>query len=90
MQTQEALKCFSIAEELEPEYTQAQYQKQLVLQSLDRYEEALQVLLHLVKLAPREAEIYHHIGMIYKRFGNKEETLQNWMKSLDLDPKDPF
>mmetsp|Transcript_15917 Transcript_15917/g.11513 ORF Transcript_15917/g.11513 Transcript_15917/m.11513 type:complete len:84 (-) Transcript_15917:39-290(-) len=56
--------------------------------SLERYEEALKVLLELMVQVPKEAPIHIVIGKIYKKLGNVEKALHHFTKALDLDPKD--
>lgn len=56
--------------------------------SLERYEEALKVLLDLMVAVPKEAPIHIVIGKIYKKLGNIDKALQHFTKALDLDPKD--
>lgn len=50
----EALPFFDKALEIDPTFTQAMFQRNTVLQSLSRHEEALQMLLQLERWAPRE------------------------------------
>ncbi len=56
--------------------------------SLEKYEEALKVLLDLMVQVPKEAPIHIVIGKIYKKLGNVDKALQFFSKALDLDPKD--
>ena len=56
--------------------------------SLERYDEALKVLLDLMTQVPKEAPIHIVIGKIYKKLGDINRALQFFTKALDLDPKD--
>lgn len=56
--------------------------------SLEKYEEALKVLLDLMITVPKEAPIHIVIGKIYKKLGDVNKALQYFNKALDLDPKD--
>jgi anaphase-promoting complex subunit 3 len=56
--------------------------------SLERYDEALKVLLDLMTQVPKEAPIHIVIGKIYKKLGDVNKALQFFTKALDLDPKD--
>jgi anaphase-promoting complex subunit 3 len=56
--------------------------------SLERYDEALKVLLELMTQVPKEAPIHIVIGKIYKKLGDVTKALQFFTKALDLDPKD--
>ena len=56
--------------------------------SLEKYEDALKVLLELMQQVPKEAPIHIVIGKIYKKLGKIEQAHQHFSKALDLDPKD--
>lgn len=56
--------------------------------SLEKYEDALKVLLDLMITVPKEAPIHIVIGKIYKKLGDVNKALQYFNKALDLDPKD--
>lgn len=83
-----ALEQFEKAENLDPSNPLNKYQKATVLMSLEKYNEALQVLLELMAQVPKEAPIHIVIGKIYKKLGNVDKALQHFTKALDLDPKD--
>eukprot|EP00347_Sterkiella_histriomuscorum_P021758 403332866 len=84
----EALQYFEKSEQVDPTNSLNKFQKANVLISLDRNDEALQVLLELLKNCPREAPIHVVIGRLYRKMGNIEEALKYFTKALDLDPKD--
>ena len=84
----EALQFFEKSEQVDPNNSLNKFQKANVLIALDRQDEALQVLLDLLKQVPKEAPIHIVIGKIYKRMGNVDEALKYFTKALDLDPKD--
>lgn len=56
--------------------------------TLERYQEALEVLTELTHLVPKEAPVHIMIGKIQKRLGRQDLALQSFNKALDLDPKD--
>ena len=59
-----------------------------MLVSLERYDEALDVLEELRTVITREAPIHIMIGKIYKKKGDVEKAMQHFTIALDLDPKD--
>jgi anaphase-promoting complex subunit 3 len=71
----EALNNFEKAEQMDPQNPLNKYQKATVLMSLERYKEALQVLLDLMLQVPKEAPIHIVIGKIYKKLGNIDKAL---------------
>jgi len=84
-QTGQALQCFEKAEQMDPKNPLNKYQKGTVLMTLERFDEALEVLQELAHLVPREAPIHIMIGKIQKKLGQKELALQSFNKALDLD-----
>ena len=86
--TLDGLRCFDLAERLDPANPLCKYQKGTVLVSLDRYEEALQVFTLLANIVPKEAPVHIMIGKIYKRIGQQDQALRAYNRALDLDPKD--
>jgi len=73
---------------MDPQNPLNKYQKATVLMSLERFEDALKVLLDLMIQVPKEAPIHIVIGKIYKKLGDIDKALQHFTKALDLDPKD--
>ncbi|GMI46930.1 hypothetical protein TrCOL_g9067 [Triparma columacea] len=84
----EALRCLSSSERLEPGNPQARFQRANVLMGAERYEEAYKELSGVVKAAPREASVWFLIGKVAKKLGRTDEALKAFTKALDLDPKD--
>lgn len=67
---------------------QANYQRSLVYQSLERYEEALKELRQVNDAAPREAQIHFAMGRLHQRLGRTQKAMRCFLDALDLDPKD--
>ena len=84
----EALKTFQCATEIDPQNPLNEYQKSQVLLSLQRDQEALDLLLQLNRSVPKEAPIHINIGQIYKKLGKLDEAMKYFQRALDLDPKD--
>lgn len=62
------------------------YQKANILMSLERLDEALEVLEELKEYAPRECSVYALMGRIYKRRNMHEKAMLHYGISLDLKP----
>ena len=62
------------------------YQKANILVSLERFDEALQVLEELKEYAPRESSVYALMGKIYKRRYMHEKAMLHFGLALDLKP----
>mmetsp|Transcript_23768 Transcript_23768/g.35092 ORF Transcript_23768/g.35092 Transcript_23768/m.35092 type:complete len:787 (-) Transcript_23768:511-2871(-) len=67
---------------------QANYQRSLVYQQLERYEEALRELRLVNDAAPREAQIHFAMGRLHQRLGRPQKAMRYFLDALDLDPKD--
>jgi len=84
----ESLDTLQAAFRLDPHNPQAHYQRSLVFQALERYEEALVELSKVRDAAPREAQIHFAMGRLHKRLGRTDKALRCFLDALDLDPKD--
>ncbi|KAL2959288.1 hypothetical protein AAZX31_18G259900 [Glycine max] len=62
------------------------YQKANILMSLEKFDEALEVLEELKEYAPRESSVYALMGRIYKRRNMHERAMLHYGISLDLKP----
>lgn len=62
------------------------YQKANILMSLERFDEALEVLEELKEYAPRESSVYALMGRIYKRRNMHDKAMLHYGISLDLKP----
>eukprot|EP00826_Nyctotherus_ovalis_P047040 TRINITY_DN5363_c0_g4_i2.p1 TRINITY_DN5363_c0_g4~~TRINITY_DN5363_c0_g4_i2.p1 ORF type:complete len:364 (-),score=83.15 TRINITY_DN5363_c0_g4_i2:51-1142(-) len=87
-QPKDALDAFEIAEKMDPNNPLNKYQKATVLISLNRLDEALEVLEDLHVRVPKEAPIHVLMGKIFKRMGNKDKALTHFNKAIDLNPKE--
>lgn len=84
----EACACFDKASELDPSNILNKYQKSQVLLTMNKEQEALELLLDLKQELPKEAPVFIGIGKIYKKLGQVQPALENFSAALDLDPKD--
>ncbi|XP_031381751.1 cell division cycle protein 27 homolog B isoform X2 [Punica granatum] len=62
------------------------YQKAKILESLESFDEALEVLEELKEYAPRESSVYALMGMIYKRLNMNDKAMLHFGLALDLKP----
>ena len=62
------------------------YQKANILVSVERYDEALEVLEQLKEFAPRESSVYALMGRIYKRANLHDRAMFYFGLALDLKP----
>lgn len=56
------------------------------LMNEQKYPEAIAVLKLNVELYPQSSNVYDSLGEAYMKSGNKELAIQNYKKSLELDP----
>jgi tetratricopeptide (TPR) repeat protein len=54
----------------------------------DRLEEALEELLIVESVAPKEPPVHAILGQIYQRMGNIQDALLHLNIAMDLDPKE--
>ncbi|CAN6445505.1 unnamed protein product [Victoria cruziana] len=55
-----------------------------------RFDEALNVLKEVVRLAPNVADSYHTLGLVYSAIGDKKKALNFYMIAAHLTPQDAF
>jgi len=53
----------------------------------NKTDEAIEVFKLNVKLYPKSSNVYDSLGESYMKNGDKELAIQNYQKSLELDPK---
>lgn len=54
-----------------------------------RYDEAIQLLKDVLRLAPNLSDVYHTLGLIYNAVGDRKKALTYYMFAAHLAPKDP-
>ncbi|XP_038993974.1 cell division cycle protein 27 homolog B-like isoform X2 [Hibiscus syriacus] len=62
------------------------YQKANILMSLEKFDDALEVLEELKECAPRESSVFALMGKIYKRRNLHEKAMLHFGIALDLKP----
>ncbi|KAK8620023.1 hypothetical protein V6N13_066510 [Hibiscus sabdariffa] len=62
------------------------YQKANILMSLEKFDDALEVLEELKEYAPRESGVFALMGKIYKRHNMHEKAMLHFGIALDLKP----
>ena len=62
------------------------YKKACVLEKLQRYEEALEVLTSLKTAAPKEPSVQLLLGKVYRKLGQDCEAMHHYNMAVFLDP----
>lgn len=83
----QALESLEKAIELNPKNPIARFKRAKVLMQIDHAEEAVEELLALQALEPKEAELYLQLGKAYKKLGQNHNARLQLMLAWDLDPK---
>eukprot|EP00658_Telonema_sp_P-2_P046298 TRINITY_DN3441_c0_g1_i1.p1 TRINITY_DN3441_c0_g1~~TRINITY_DN3441_c0_g1_i1.p1 ORF type:complete len:622 (+),score=153.87 TRINITY_DN3441_c0_g1_i1:166-2031(+) len=84
---QSALQSLETAIELNPKNPIARFKRAKVLMQLDHTAEAVDELLELQAVEPKEAELYLQLGRAYKKLGEHHSARLQLMLAWDLDPK---
>lgn len=84
--TEEALETMDKAILADKKNPLPMYQKATILMSLEKYDEALEILQELKEYAPRETSIYALMGRIYKRRNMYDKAMLYFGLALDLKP----
>jgi len=72
---------------LDPNNPIARFKHAKVLMALSRDEEAVEELVGLLESAPKEAEILLQLGRAYKKLGDPQKAMLQFMMAWDLDPR---
>ena len=83
----QAIAVLQKAKEMDPANPLARLRKAMALSHVHRDDEALEELLALQQLAPRESTVHVQMGKVLKKLGRLHEALASFNHALDLDPK---
>jgi anaphase-promoting complex subunit 3 len=86
-QNQTALQILEKAKILSPDNPQAQFQRAIILSSLNQYEESLAELLCVNDFVPSEASVHFQIGKNYVALNKPGLAWHRFNTAQDLDPK---
>ena len=83
-----AIKLFSEAIELNPNYYEAYYGRGGSYANLKQYEQAIHDYSKAIELVPNNYYTYNLHGNAYKNLGQYELAIQDYSKAIELNPKD--
>ena len=83
----DSLLCYDKAIELNPKYALAYYNRGIVLNKLERQEEALDSFDKAIELNPKDALAYYNRGTVLGELERQEEALDSFDKAIKLNPK---
>jgi general transcription factor 3C polypeptide 3 (transcription factor C subunit 4) len=75
------------ASRLSPEVTRKLGEANLFY-ATGRFDEAVELLKEVVRLAPNVADSYHTLGLLYDAKGDRDKALNFYMIAAHLTPKD--
>jgi tetratricopeptide (TPR) repeat protein len=82
----EALKYYSAAIEMDPNYSEYYNERGSVLLKLDHLEGALADYQRAIELSPPYFEVFTNLGQCYRRLGQLDEAIKAYSRALDLQP----
>jgi tetratricopeptide (TPR) repeat protein len=82
----EALQYYSVAIEMDPNYSEYYNERGNVLLSLARLSEARADYLKAIELSPPYFEVFTNLGQCYRRLGAMADAIRSYSRALDLDP----
>jgi anaphase-promoting complex subunit 3 len=83
-----ALKELETAATLDPRNPVPKFERAKLLMQMDRLSDARAQLEALRDALPKEAAVYHELGRVCKRMGDRKAALRCFNYALDIDPKD--
>jgi anaphase-promoting complex subunit 3 len=83
----EAMDSYNKGESVDPKNPLTKFQKAVLLTSIGENKKALDLLLALCEIVPREAPVHILLGKLYNMQGNKEEAHKHFIMAMDLEPK---
>jgi len=85
--TSAALDTLNAAISVSPKNPLCKFERASILHSSERYQEALEELLELKQIVPKESPVYFLIGKVHNKLGNTHLALMHFSWAMDLDPK---
>merc|ERR1719318_2351532 len=82
-----ALDTLNAAISVSPKNPLCKFERASILHSNERYQEALDELLELKQIVPKESPVYFLIGKVHNKLGNTHLALMHFSWAMDLDPK---
>jgi tetratricopeptide (TPR) repeat protein len=87
-QYEDAIGCYDKAIELDPDYSDAWYNKGLALYNLRRYEEAILCYEKVIELKPDDSYAWNNKGFSLKNLGRYADAIVCYDKAIELKPDD--
>ena len=84
--TQEAVKEYSKAIELDPSFASAYHNRGILYNNLGEQQKALNDYNKAIELDPSYAFAYNGRGNVYRGFGERQKALDDYNKAIELDP----
>ena len=81
-----ALKCFSRAVEMRPDFAEGFNNRGVVLQELERWDEALESYQRALGIAPDYIDALYNRGVVLGELKRWDEALESYQRALDLRP----
>ncbi|WP_187426617.1 tetratricopeptide repeat protein [Geothermobacter ehrlichii] len=83
---QEALATFELISDTSELHPDAVFHRAFVLQQMERFEQAVALLLELIDSGHGRSDVYDYLAALYDRLGQKEKALQTLEKGYGLYP----
>lgn len=85
---QAAIKASERAIQLQPDHPRSHLARGFANLASDRFNEARQDFLRVIKLAPRQFDAYHHLARLEQQRGNISLSIEHFRKAMELNPDD--
>jgi tetratricopeptide (TPR) repeat protein len=82
----EALKYYSVAMEMDPNYSEYHNERGNVFLSLGMLEDAKADYLKAIELSPPYFEVFANLGQCHRRLGAMSEAIESYSRALDIEP----
>jgi len=82
-----ALDILDQAISMAPKTPLLKFERASILFNVEKYQEALDELMELKLIVPKESTVYFLIGKVHNKLGNIHLSLMNFSWAMDLDPK---
>ncbi len=83
----DAVKTFSMAIELNPQYAMAYYNRGVVYHNIGNDQQAIKDFNKAIELLPLVAEAYNNRGIAYGKLGNYQQAIKDFNKAIELNPQ---
>jgi len=84
--TDEAIREYLLAIQINPDYDEAHYNLGVAYEKKGRIKDAVQELLTAIRISPAYGQAHNNLGIIYGRTGRTDEAVREFLRAKQINP----